>query len=146
MKTIFEAVISRGGYDLAGLLANIDKYHIEGKLTDSERDALYAEARAKATATASVDVADKLTEMESRMREMESRIKALEGADSSTGGTTGGTPEQTETAPEYTAGKWYYAGDKVTFGGKVYTCTAPAGLVCVWSPATYPAYWTEVTE
>lgn len=141
MKTIFEAVISRGGYDLAGLLANIDKYHIEGKLTDGERDALYAEARDKATATASVDVEDKLTEMESRMREIESRLLALE-----TAGGTGDATGDTSAAPEYQVGKWYYAGDKVTFGGKVYTCTAPAGLVCVWSPATYPAYWTEVTE
>lgn len=133
MKNIFESVISRGSYDLAGLLANIDKYHIEGKLSDADRDALYAEARDKATASESINVLDKLAELEERVR-------ALEEA----GSTTGATGD-TSAAPEYQVGKWYYAGDKVTFGGKVYTCTAPAGLVCVWSPATYPAYWTEVT-
>lgn len=45
--------------------------------------------------------------------------------------------------PEYEAGKWYYAGDTVKHKGKVYTCTAPEGQVCVWSPEDYPAYWTE---
>lgn len=48
MKTIFEQVISRGGYDLTALLANIDRYHIEGKLTDDDRDSLYAMARGDA--------------------------------------------------------------------------------------------------
>ena len=35
MKAIFENVIRRGGYDLTGLLKNIDRYHVEGKLTDA---------------------------------------------------------------------------------------------------------------
>ena len=46
MKTIFENVIERGGYDLTGLLNRIDSYHVMGKLTDAERDELYAKARA----------------------------------------------------------------------------------------------------
>ena len=41
----------------------------------------------------------------------------------------------------YTAGKWYYRGDKVSFDGKVYTCIAPGGVACVWSPSEYPIYW-----
>ena len=48
MKTIFENVIERGGYDLTGLLNRIDSYHVMGKLTDEERDELYAKARAGA--------------------------------------------------------------------------------------------------
>lgn len=48
MKTIFENVIERGGYDLTGLLNRIDSYHVMGKLTDAERDELYAKARAGA--------------------------------------------------------------------------------------------------
>lgn len=133
MKNIFEAVISRGSYDLAGLLANIDKYHIEGKLSDADRDALYAEARDKATASESINVLDKLAELEERVR-------ALEEA-----GSTTGTTGDTSAAPEYQVGKWYHAGDRVTHEGKVYTCTAPSGVVCVWSPTEYPAYWQEVT-
>ena len=45
MKSIFENVIKKGGYDLTALLAKIDTYHIEGKLTDSERDELYRKIR-----------------------------------------------------------------------------------------------------
>lgn len=48
MKTIFESVIARGDYDLTGLLNKIDSYHVMGRLTDSERDELYAKARAGA--------------------------------------------------------------------------------------------------
>ena len=44
MKNIFEAVIKRGKYDISVMLEKIDIYHIEGKLTDSERDYLYAYA------------------------------------------------------------------------------------------------------
>ena len=120
MKSIFESVIRRGGYDLSGLLNRIDAYHIAGKLTDEERDSLYAMARQSAAPT--VDITAKLTELESR-------IRALEG---------------TEEAPEnYTPGKWYYRGDRVLYMGSTYLCIAPEGQVCTWSPAEYPAYWEE---
>lgn len=44
MVNIFKSVIARGGYNLSALLKKIDVYHIEGKLTDSERDELRAYA------------------------------------------------------------------------------------------------------
>ena len=37
MKELFEQVIALKNYDLKALLANIDQYHIEGRLTDEER-------------------------------------------------------------------------------------------------------------
>jgi hypothetical protein len=124
MKTIFEGVISRGGYDLSGLLKKIDSYHIEGKLTDAEKDYLYDKARGNAVA--SVDVMAKLLELEDRVRKLE----------------TAETPDApAEDYPAYVAGKWYYAGDKISFGGKNYVCSAPAGVVCTWNPDEYPAYW-----
>ena len=49
-----------------------------------------------------------------------------------------------EEYPEYEVGKWYYAGDKISFNGSNYVCIAPDGAVCVWSPADYPAYWEEL--
>ena len=45
MKEIFKNVIARGNYELTALLKKIDAYHIEGKLTDAERDELYTLAR-----------------------------------------------------------------------------------------------------
>ena len=133
MKSIFESVIKRGGYDLAGLLKRIDAYHIEGKLTDEERDELYAAARGGAQTGDSVIVLAKL-------QELDERVKALEDK-AVTGGETGGDAEE---YPEYIAGKWYYAGDKITFGGEAYECCAPDGQVCTWSPVEYPAYWNKV--
>ena len=127
MKAIFESVIHRGGYDLSGLLKKIDSYHIEGKLTDAEKDELYRKARGEAVAT--VDVMAKLMELEERVRK-------LEFAE---------TPEQeVETYPEFIVGKWYYAGDKISYGGKNYICAAPDGVVCTWNPDEYPAYWSVV--
>lgn len=126
MKTIFENVIARGGYDLAGLLKKIDGYHVAGKLSDEERDELYEKARTSANPAESVDVLTKIAELELR-------VKVLEDGQYSGSGS--------EDVPEYEVGKWYYKNDKVMYDGKEYTCTAPDGVVCVWSPAEYPAYW-----
>ena len=128
MKTIFENVIARGDYDLAGLLKKIDGYHIAGRLSDEERDELYEKARTSANPAESVDVLAKIAELERRVKVLEDR------QDSGTGSTD---------VPEYEVGKWYYKDDKVMYDGKEYTCTAPEGVVCVWSPAEYPAYWTQ---
>lgn len=128
MKTIFENVIARGDYDLAGLLKKIDGYHIAGRLSDAERDELYEKARTGANPAESVDVLAKIAELERRVKALEER------QDSGTGSTD---------VPEYEVGKWYYKDDKVMYDGKKYTCTAPDGVVCVWSPVEYPAYWTQ---
>ena len=121
MKSVFESVIHRGGYDLGGLLKKIDSYHIEGKLTDGEKEELYRLARSHASA--SVDVPAKLQELEARVRKLED------------------PGEPGEDYPDYVPGKWYYAGDKITYGGTHYVCVAPDGVVCTWSPEEYPAYW-----
>ena len=128
MKTIFENVIARGDYDLAGLLKKIDGYHIAGRLSDDERDELYEKARTGANPAESVDVLAKIAELERRVKALE------EGQNSGTG---------SNDVPEYKVGKWYYKDDKVMYDGKKYTCTAPDGVVCVWSPAEYPAYWAQ---
>lgn len=128
MKMIFASVIARGGYNLTDLLARIDEYHIAGKLTDDDRDALYQQARAGADASHDADVMAKLTDLEKRIAALEKG--GADGADA---------------PPEYMAGKWYYTGDRVTFNGKIYECIAPGDAVCVWSPADYPAYWREVS-
>jgi len=124
MKTIFQSVIKQGGYDLSDMLRKIDSYHIAGKLTDQERDELYTLARGGADPTAGTDIYAKLAELEERIRKLEQ-------------------PEGGTGAEAYIPGKWYYAGDQVTYAGTGYTCTAPEGQVCTWSPEEYPAYWEE---
>lgn len=128
MKNVFREAMNQT-FDLTAMLAKIDYHHVRGNLTDAEREELVAYAREKANPYGGVNVLAKLEEIENRLRALE------EGKQES---------NETETVPEYQAGKWYYAGDKVTFDGKVYNCIAPAGVVCVWSPADYPAYWELV--
>lgn len=125
MKEIFKTVIESGKFNLTDMLNKIDTHHISGKLSDEERDELIVMARQRATAENSTDVFAKLLELEQRVTALES----------------GNAPTASDTPEEYTVGKWYYNGDKVTFNGKVYTCTAPEGVVCVWSPSEIPAYW-----
>ena len=45
MKELIEQVIQMGNYDLTQLLETIDRYHIEGRLSDDERMELYMTAR-----------------------------------------------------------------------------------------------------
>ena len=127
MKEVFLAALN-GTFDLSDMLGKIDTHHICGNLSDADREELIRTAREKADPFGGVDVMHML-------RDHEARIKALEEAKTADGDTT------VETVPEYQVGKWYYNGDKVLFEGVVKTCTAPAGVVCTWSPAEYPAYW-----
>lgn len=127
MKNVFIEAMNET-FDLTAMLAKIDYHHIRGNLSDADREELVALARNKANPMGGVDVMAKL-------QDHEARIKALEEAKTAGGDTTD------EDVAEYVPGKWYYNGDKVTYDGNVYTCTAPAGVVCTWSPAEYPAYW-----
>lgn len=132
MKNVFVNVINRGGYNLADILRRIDNFNVEGRLTDDERTELYTLARERANYEDSVNVFAKLIELEQR-------IEALENQEG-----TSTEPEDTAAAPEYQVGKWYYAGNRVTFEGEIYICSAPEGQVCTWSPTEHPAYWTKV--
>ena len=128
MKNVFVEAMNET-FDLSTMLAKIDYHHIRGNLSDTDREELVALARNKANPMGGVDVMAKL-------QDHEARIKALEDTGKTAGGDTTG-----EDVAEYVPGKWYYNGDKVLFEGVVKTCTAPAGVVCTWSPAEYPAYW-----
>ena len=135
MQKIIEKVIESKNFELSDILKKIDTLWVQGSITEEVKKILADKARNNANMQNSMDILAKL-------EELDKRVKALEEAKTSTE-----TEEPTEEYyPEYTAGKWYYAGDKVTFDGKVYECTAPEGQVCTWSPSEYPAYWEAVAE
>ena len=50
MKEIFVNVIEHGDFDLADMLKKIETHHINGNLTDEDREELIAMARQKASA------------------------------------------------------------------------------------------------
>lgn len=129
MYNIIKNVIDRGGFDLSDLLRKIDTLWTQGDITDEQRDELIASARGGADKHNSVELMAKL-------EELDRRVAALEKA--------GPSEEPAEEYPDFVVGKWYYTGDTCTFEGKKYTCIAPDGVACVWSPADYPAYWANV--
>ena len=127
MKTIFENVIKKGGYDLTTLLNKIDTYHIEGKISDEERDELYALARAKPEAQ--YDYKGEIDRLWVAIREL----------------------QKGDTANDTTASEWrqptgahdaYMKGDTMIYtDGMTYKSTIDNN---VWSPDVYPDGWEVV--
>lgn len=130
MYNILKNVIGRKAFNFTDMLTKIDTLWSEDKLSDAEREELITLAQSNASVENSVDMVEKLVELEQR-------IKALEEGKVDNSNTA-------ETIEDYTVGKWYYRGNKVTFGGEVYECIAPEGVVCVWSPIEYSTFWRIV--
>lgn len=133
IKGIFEQTILRGGFDLAEMLSRIDLYNVEAKLTDEERESLYALARQHAAPQYNYDA---------EIEALWAAIRELQQGQEEGGGT-----EPTDEWPEFVqptgAHDAYNSGDKITFNGVHYICRMNA---CVWSPAVYPDAWEEQTE
>lgn len=160
MYDVIKTVIDTGRFELADLLHKLDILWAQGDLDDDQRTELIAAAREKADPGASYaplqDQVDKLrdevqslrTAVSDQARELQSVKSAVEDL----GGTVADPedPEPAEEWPDYVqptgAHDAYHAGDKITWKGKHYICTAPDGVAVVWDPDTYPAYWQEQEE
>jgi len=136
MYSTFVGVIEQGCFDLTTLLRNIDAYHIEGKLTDTERTELYALARQAAEPDYNVKL--EIESMWNAIRNLQTRVSTLENP----GGSS--EEESEEDWPEFVqptgALNAYQRGDKVTYKGKHYECVMNN---CVWAPDVYPDAWIE---
>lgn len=136
-------VIEAGGYDLADLLRRIDVLYVGGRLTDEERESLVEEARERADPTAAyAPMEQRLEALEAWRTEVERRLAALESGEQEPP-----EPEPDDEYPPYKqptgAHDAYHNGDKCSWNGGHYTCTAPDGVACVWDPGTYPTYWRK---
>lgn len=140
MYEIIKRVIASGQYDLTDMISKIDSIWIQGKLTNEQHDELIDLARGEADAIQSVDIMQKIADLDARVR-------ALEAKDAET--IDPGNPDDSNVdeavIPEFAEGKWYYKHDAVKFNGSVYICIAPEGQACVWSPEAYPTFWQLVT-
>ena len=125
MRTIFEQVISRGDYDLTAMLQNIDRYHIEGNLTDEDRESLYALAREGAQPV--YDYAAEIEAIWAAIRELQGQAQDPEE-----------WPEFVQPTGAHDA---YGVGAQVTYNGQRYRCKLAN---CVWSPDAYPDAWELV--
>jgi len=135
MNEIIMSAIQSGRFDLTDLTRKIGKYHIDGLLTDAQRDELIAVAREKANPHNSYG------EWQAEIDRIWEAIRELRTA----------TPaEQPETPvdeyPAYVqptgAHDAYPIGAKVTFNGKRYVSKTAAN---VWAPDVYPDGWTVVS-
>lgn len=141
MYDVVKNVIESKNYELADMLKKINTLWVQGVknggISDEEKEELTALARQNAEVRQSIDVMRKLEEFDKRLKVAEDAIKEMKGE-----APEGGEGESGEvTYPEYVPGNFYYNGDKITVDGKNYKCIAPVGVVCVWSPSEYPAYW-----
>ena len=131
----FYELIGERRYDLEDVLHRIDVMYAAGRLTDGEREELYALARENAKAQY-----DYAAEIE----EIWAAIRALQA---SAGGSSGGSSEEADEWPEYKqpagAHDAYYTGDKITYKGKRYICVMPENVACTYPPDVYPSAWEE---
>ena len=134
MYNIIKTVIESGSFELTDIIRKIDSVWFEGKITDEEKAELVEMAQGKANPQHSMDLVAKVVDLEKRVKTLEEQNKTSDSE-------SDGEEVTEETYPAFVEGKWYYNGDKVSFDGKNYTCIAPDGTVCVWSPSAYPPYW-----
>ena len=122
MKNIFKNVIEQGGYNLETLLKKIDTYYIEGRLTLTDKNELYALARK--TPAANYNYATEIEKLWAAIRELKN-----ESIDNTT------IADFVQPTGAHDA---YQKGVKVKYNGKVYTCLLDN---CVWSPDVLPSAW-----
>lgn len=136
----FTRAIKAAPHDLDKHLTRITAYHIDGALTDAEREELITLARQQAQPQ--LELAAEVQQLWASVGELRKELAAIKAG----GGVQDGVDELD--IPEYTqptgAHDAYYAGAVVRWQGKVYECVAPEGVACVWSPEVMPGYWAEV--
>lgn len=135
MFNVFKNVIENRNFELKGIIKKIDTLWAQSSITDDERAELISLAQSKANVQQSIDVMQKLEELDKRIKVVEEMLANNDN-----------NSDDTEVVyADYEVGKWYYNGNIVKFEDVLYKCVAPDGVVCVWSPSDYPTYW-EVTE
>ena len=131
MYNIIKTVITSGNFELTDIIRKIDTVWLEGKITDEEKAELVEMAQGKANPQHSMDLVAKVVELEKTVKSILAQISS----------DTDGEEVTEETYPPFVENKWYYNGDKCSENGSNYTCIAPDGVACVWSPSAYPPYW-----
>ena len=124
MFNVFKNVIENRNFELKGIIKKIDTLWAQSSITDDERAELISLAQSKANVQQSIDVTQKLEELDKRMKVVEEMLANNDN-----------NSDDTEVVyADYEVGKWYYNGNIVKFEDVLYKCVAPDGVVCVWSP------------
>ncbi len=146
--------IKQGNYNLNDLVERIKNFEIRGDITSEQSDELLNKAREKAAEqdkygdfqTQIDSVATAIASINLRLDLLEQKFDALckeVGVDIDIS-----VPASSDNISEFVqptgAHDSYYAGDKVTFNGHVWVCTAPEGYACTYSPSAYPSFWEDL--
>ena len=137
----FYELIGGRRYDLEDVLHRIDVMYAAGRLTDDEREELYALARENAKAQ--YDYATEIEAIWAAIRALQASVEESSGESSD--GSSGEADEWPEFKQPTGAHDAYYTGDKITYNGKHYICVIPENVACTYPPDVYPAGWQEVT-
>lgn len=141
MYNTIKTVINNKNYELEDLLAKIDKRCIEGRLTEEERDELFAKARENAIPENSYAPLEKQVEiLRDEVKVLREEVNALKNGDKVEEEPANEYPEYVQPTGSHDA---YNTGSKMTFEGDKYECLVDG---CVWSPKAYPQGWRKVTE
>lgn len=132
----FYELIGERRYDLEDVLHRIDVMYAAGRLTDGEREELYALARENAKAQ--YDYATEIEAIWAAIRALQASVGGSSGE--SSGGSSGEADEWPAYQQPTGAHDAYYTGDQITYNGKHYICKMDG---CVWPPDAYPAGWEE---
>lgn len=143
MYSILKNVIISGDFNLDSMLTKIQTMWAQSRINEEEMEELTGLARGNAKASNDLDFKDLVLQHDQMIRDLFIAIADLK-AGTGDNSVVDGVDEKD--VPEFVVGKTYYADDIVKFNNKLYVCIAPAGAVCVWSPADYPIYWEELTD
>lgn len=143
MYSILKNVIISGDFNLDTMLTKIQTMWAQSRINEEEMEELTGLARGNAKASNDLDFKDLVLQHDQMIRDLFLAVADLK-AGTGDNSVVDGVDEKD--VPEFVVGKTYYADDIVKFNNKLYVCIAPAGAVCVWSPADYPIYWEELTD
>lgn len=144
-----KSVIESGRYELSDMLKKIDTIWLQGDITEEQKTELVKLAQEKANPENSyaplqeqIDNLFKITDtLQADVKTLSDKVTKLEGGEIKPEPPSTEYPEYKQPTGSHDA---YYNGDKVTFKGKKYICTAPEDYAVVWNPEEYPAYWQLV--
>lgn len=144
-----KSVIESGRYELSDMLKKIDTIWLQGDITEEQKTELIKLAQEKANPENSyaplqeqIDNLFKITDnLQADVKTLSDKVTKLEGGENEPEPPSTEYPEYKQPSGSHDA---YYSGDKVTFKGKKYICTAPEDYAVVWNPEEYPAYWQLV--
>lgn len=140
----FARAIKSAPHDLEKHLSRINTYHIDGALTDTEREDLIALARQQARPQ--LELSDEVQQLWAAIGELREEIAGIKAGGTAGGGVQDGVDvlDIDEYVQPTGAHDAYYTGAVMRWQGKVYKCVAPEGSACSWPPDVMPGWWEEL--